>query len=47
MGQSDRAPETKEWGGYLMYHVDEGLSVVTAEVTNLLDHVIACQGCLN
>ena len=31
----------------LMYHIDEGLSIISTEVTNQLDFILAREDCLN
>ena len=45
--QSDYALEMKEWGGYLVYHINEGLGVIPTEVTDYLDHIFTHESCLD
>ena len=46
-GQSDPALETKEWEGHLVHHIDNTLSVVSTEVSDHLNLILARQNCLD
>ena len=45
-GKSIVPPGRKE-KPHLMYHIDEGLSVISMEFKNHLNFILACEHCLN
>lgn len=39
--------EIKDYGAHLMYHIDEGLSCVPAEITNHLNLILSRENILD